>query len=186
MPDTPPLLDLLARRWSPRDFDPRPVDPAVLRSIFEAARSSFSCFNEQPWRFIVATKEDPKDYERIFDCLVPKNQAWAKDAWVLGISFGKKTFSHNDSPNRYNLHDAGAALMCMAMQATAHGLYIHGMGGYDPARALSLGVPDGYEPGAAFAIGHLREGVAMPERNRKPLTDVVFGPGWLLSSIAGA
>ena len=178
MPLTTPLNDLLARRWSPRDYDPKPIEAALLRSLFEAARSSFSCFNEQPWRFIIATKDEPENYERILDTLVPPNQAWAKNAYVLGISFGRKNFTHNEKPNRYNLHDVGAALMAMAVQATEHNLYVHGMGGYDPQKAIDLGMPDGYEPGSAFAIGHLREGVSRPETKRKPLSELFLAPGW--------
>lgn len=185
MSDSQPLADLLARRWSPRNYDPKPIEPLVLRSLFDAAHASFSCFNEQPWHFVVATKDQPEDYERILDCLVPQNQAWAKDAYLLGFSCGKKTFARNGSPNRYNLHDAGAALMSMAVQATENGLYVHGMGGYDAEKARALGIPEEYELGAAFAVGHLQAGIDMPPRTRKPLSEQVLKPGWVISPIAG-
>jgi len=32
------IHDLLAKRWSPRAFDPRPVEPERLRILLEAAR----------------------------------------------------------------------------------------------------------------------------------------------------
>ena len=47
-----PIEELLRRRWSPRAFAERPVEPEKLASMFEAARWSPSCFNEQPWSFI--------------------------------------------------------------------------------------------------------------------------------------
>ena len=53
-----PIHDLLRRRWSPRAFDDRPIEPEKLRSLFEAARWAPSSNNEQPWRFLVATKEN--------------------------------------------------------------------------------------------------------------------------------
>ncbi|NDJ11564.1 MAG: nitroreductase [Acidobacteriia bacterium] len=184
MPDTQPLHELLAQRWSPRDYDPRAIDPAVLRSLFEAARSSFSCFNEQPWRFVVATKAEPEDYALILDTLVPFNQNWAKNAWLVGLSFGKKTFAKNGNPNRYNLHDTGAALADLAVQATAHGLYVHGMGGYDAEKArTTLGIPEDYEVGCAFTIGYLADGIEMPPRQRNPLTDQFLRPGWTTSPL---
>lgn len=186
MPDTTPLNDLLARRWSPRDYAPTPVDPAILRSIFEAGRSSFSCFNEQPWRFVVATQSEPEDFALILDTLVPANQNWAKNAWVIGITFGRKTFTRNGHPNRFNLHDTGAALANMAVQATEHNLYLHGMGGFDADKAATtLGIPDDFEAGAAFTIGALAEGIPMPPRNRNPLTEQVFRPGWATSPAVG-
>ncbi len=184
MPDTQPLHELLAQRWSPRDYDPRAIDPTVLRSLFEAARSSFSCFNEQPWRFVVATKAEPEDYALILDTLVPFNQNWAKNAWLVGLSFGKKTFAKNGNPNRYNLHDTGAALADLAVQATAHGLYVHGMGGYDAEKArTTLGIPEDYEVGCAFTIGYLADGIEMPPRQRNPLTDQFLRPGWTTSPL---
>lgn len=183
MQDAQPLNDLLTRRWSPREYDPKPIEPAILHSLFDAAHSAFSCFNEQPWHFIVATKHQPEHYARILDALVPQNQAWAKDAWLLGFSTGKKAFAHNGNPNRYNLHDAGAALFAMAIQATEHSLYLHGMGGYDPNKARALGVPDEYEVGAAFAVGHLKAGAVMPPRKRNPLAAQFLQPGWTTSPL---
>src|SRR5437879_3842304 len=80
------LHEILARRWSPRAWSRRPVEPEKLRALFEAARWSASCFNEQPWRFVVATQAEPEDFARLLGLLVEQNQAWAKNAWVLGIS----------------------------------------------------------------------------------------------------
>ena len=43
-----PIHDLIARRWSPYAFAPRPVSEDDLRSLFEAARWAASSYNEQP------------------------------------------------------------------------------------------------------------------------------------------
>ena len=60
----PPIHELLARRWSPRAIDPdRPVPRGCLRTLLEAARVAPSCFNEQPWRFLVFDEEDPEALE---------------------------------------------------------------------------------------------------------------------------
>jgi nitroreductase len=53
-----PIHDLLAHRWSPRAFSDRPVESGKLLSLFEAARWAPSSANEQPWRFVIATKDD--------------------------------------------------------------------------------------------------------------------------------
>jgi nitroreductase len=180
MPETNGLHPLIASRWSPRAFTNQPVDPATLRTLFEAARWAFSSYNEQPWRFVVATKDQPEEFAKVLDVLMPFNQNWAKTAWALGISFGKKTFSHNGSPDRHGLHDAGAALANLAIQATAMGLHVHAMGGFDTARARTdFGVPDDFEAAAAFAIGYV-DGPDTPpaDRTRKPLEAIVFGTEW--------
>ncbi|MEK6586945.1 MAG: nitroreductase family protein, partial [Nitrospirota bacterium] len=60
-----PIHELLAGRWSPRAFDERPVDGDLLRVLFEAARWAPSSNNEQPWRFIVATKDHETEWNRL-------------------------------------------------------------------------------------------------------------------------
>src|SRR3954453_17424618 len=114
--DTGTIHELIRNRWSPRAFTSQAVDRKTLRSLFEAARWAASCFNEQPWRFIVATREDPAEFERILGLLMPKNQAWASSAFALGVTAGKKTFSHNGAPDRFGLYDAGAALANLMTQ----------------------------------------------------------------------
>jgi nitroreductase len=101
--------ELIATRWSPREFLSRAVEPEKLQALFEAARWAASCFNEQPWRFIVATKDDPEAFAKVLGVLMERNQQWAKTAWVLGFSAAKKTFTQNGGPNRFGPHDTGAA-----------------------------------------------------------------------------
>jgi nitroreductase len=174
------LNELIRRRWSPTTFAERAVHPAILESLFEAARWAASCFNEQPWRFIIATRGDPAEFERILALLAPKNQAWASSAFALGVTAGKKTFSHNGAPDRFGLHDAGAALANLMVQATFVGLHVHAMGGFDAVRTRSeFSVPEDFEMGAAFAIGYV-EGPAEPPatRSRRPLSQLVFSGRW--------
>ncbi len=60
-----PVHELLRRRWSPVAFSDRRVNLETIGSLLEAARWAPSSFNEQPWSFIVATKDDPTEYERL-------------------------------------------------------------------------------------------------------------------------
>src|SRR3977135_2299867 len=64
-------------------FSERPVEPDKLRSVLEAARWAPSSRNEQPWACLVATREDPESYERLFGVLMETNRAWAQKAPVL-------------------------------------------------------------------------------------------------------
>ncbi len=110
--------------------------------MLEAARWAASSSNEQPWRFLVATKADPPAFQKFLDLLVPANQAWAKSAPVLLITAAKKTFSRDGSTNRHAMHDAGQALANLFLQATALGLHAHGMAGFDQEKARrELGHP---------------------------------------------
>jgi nitroreductase len=183
-----PIHDVLKHRWSPRAFDKRPVEKEKLHSLFEAARWAASSYNAQPWYFIVATKDDPENFERVLSCFVEFNQSWAKDAPVLAISVAGLKFLHNGEPNRHAFHDVGQASANLALQATSLGLQIHQMAGLLPEKAREVfGIPEGYEAVAGIALGypgdsaslpnHLREREEAP-RERKPLSSFVFSGEW--------
>jgi nitroreductase len=174
------LHEVIRTRWSPREFLARPVEPEKLRGLFEAARWAASCFNEQPWRFILATRDQPEQFQKVLGLLMEKNQQWAKTAYALGFSTGKKTFTHNGAPDRFGLHDTGAATANLATEATALGLRAHFMGGFDAQRAREeFHVPDDFEIGAAYAIGYIDESVVVPgARTRKSLDEIVFAGDW--------
>ena len=178
-----PVHDLIQSRWSPRSFTDEHVTDETLKTLFTAASWAASSRNEQPWRFLVGRKGDAT-YKKIFDSLVPGNQAWAQSAPVLFASFGKRTFSQNDSPNPYNLHDSGAATATLSLQATAMGLHTHGMGGFDKETLRAFfGVPEDFEAGAVWALGYAGDPDNVPDnfkqpekapRTRKPLESFVF------------
>ena len=160
-----PIHELLSKRWSPRAFDGRPVEPEKLRSLFEAARWAASSYNAQPWYFIVATKDDPENFQRILDSFVEFNQGWAKDAPVLALSVAGTKFEHNGEANRHAFHDVGQAAANLALQAAALGLQVHQMAGILPDKARELfSIPEGYEPVAGIAIGYPGEPSSLPDQ----------------------
>ena len=179
---------LLERRYSPYAFSPRPVEPEKLRQLFEAARSAPSCYNEQPWRFVAARREDSEGFGRLLDTLVEQNRAWARNAPVLVLSVAKVEFTHNGQPNRHAWYDVGQAAAYLTVQATELGLYVHQMAGFDPVKARQLlNIPEGYEPAAMMAVGYPGESESLPEalrqsdstrRPRKPLDTLFFEGTW--------
>src|SRR3954471_20634613 len=104
-----PIHELLAKRWSPYAFADRPVPEDDLRSLFEAARWAASSYNEQPWSYVVATKSNPAELERLLSCLVEGNQAWARAAPVLALGCTSLHFTLNGKPNAAAAHDLGLA-----------------------------------------------------------------------------
>src|ERR1700730_7772417 len=149
-----PIEEILRRRWSPRSFSERLVEPEKLQSLFEAARWAASSFNEQPWNFIVATKQKPEEHARLLGCLVEGNQRWARAAPVLMVSVAKLNFDKTGKPNRHAFHDVGLAVQNMIVQATALDLCVHQMAGFSPQKVAELyHIPDEFEPVAAIAIG---------------------------------
>jgi nitroreductase len=187
-----PIDDLIANRWSPYSFANRPVSDDDLRSLFEAVRWAPSSFNEQPWSYIVAKKEDAAEFERLLSCLVEVNQAWAKDASALAFSVSRLNFTKNNQTNGAAIHDIGLASANLVLEATARGLVAHQMIGILPDKVRELfSVPEGYQPLTAIAIGYPGDPANLPEglrvrdaarRPRKPLKDFVFGGRWGVTS----
>ncbi len=183
-----PIHELLAERWSPYGFEDRPVAQADLRSLFEAARWAASSFNEQPWSFFVATKENPEEFARLFSCLVEGNQGWAKAAPVLVLGVVSLKFSRNNKDNRAAVHDLGLAAGNLLVEATARGLCVHQMIGILPDKAREIyQIPEHYEAWTAMAIGYKADPSKLPDalkerdlapRQRKPLSQFVFTGKW--------
>jgi nitroreductase len=181
------IHNLIEDRRSPRAFADRPVEQEQLETLFEAARWAPSAMNEQPWRFIYATKEDEKDFNRLFNCLVEGN-SWARNASALFVTVAKKTYDFNGNPNSHAWHDVGLATGNLLLQATELGLHVHLLGGFkaDKAREV-LGIPEGYEPVTMGAVGYIGDPETLPEalkarelapRTRKPLQELVFRGKW--------
>jgi nitroreductase len=184
------IHELIRRRYSPYVFDPeRAVSTADLKALFEAASWAANSFNEQPWRYIIATRDDDEAFETMLSCLTEGNQAWAKNASVVGLGIYKTEFSHNDKPNRVALHDLGAAAANLTLEATARGLVVHQMAGIIPERAREVyNVPEGFEIATAIAIGYpgdpdeadnekFRERDSK-SRSRKALNEFLFAGAW--------
>ena len=183
-----PIHELLAERWSPYGFEDRSVAEADLRSLFEAARWAASSYNEQPWSYLVATKENPEEFARLLSCLVEPNQAWAKAAPVLALGVVSLRFSRNNKENRAAVHDLGLAAGNLLVEATARDLCVHQMIGILPDKARDLyQIPENSEVWTALAIGYKADPASLPDalkerdlapRQRKPLSEFVFVGKW--------
>ena len=187
-----PIHELLQRRWSPRVFSPRPVSPEALRTLLEAARWAPSSFNEQPWAYMVATKDNSEEFQALLTTLVEGNRSWAQHASVLMLCVAKANFERTGKSNRHAFYDAGQATMSLVVQATALGLGVHQMAGFSVEKARELfSIPQDWEPVAAIALGYLVEADAVPDdlrtrefasRSRKPLEEFVFSGKWKQTS----
>lgn len=183
-----PVQDLIKNRWSPRAFSDKPVPKEVLQSLFEAARWAPSSSNEQPWAYIVATKDDADNFEKSLGTLVEFNANWARKAPVLVIAVAELAFAKNNAPNRNAQYDVGAASLQLSIEATARGLVVHQMAGFDPETAReAYNIPQGWEPIAAMAIGYQGDASSLPEpyqtrekapRNRKAIREFVMSGEW--------
>jgi nitroreductase len=182
-----PVHELIRERWSPLSFSDRPLEPQRIVSLLEAARWAPSSYNGQPWSYLIATKDQPEEFERLASCLVDGN-SWAKQAPLLILAVAATNFTHNGQPNRHAFHDVGLANENLVLQATSMGLVVHQMAGFQSDKARQLyGIPDGQVPLTMLAVGYAGETGDLPEalrkrealpRSRKPLKEQVFAGKW--------
>jgi len=180
----------LAGRWSGRAYDAaKPVSHEQVIALLEAARWAPSCFGDQPWRFIVWNKgSNSQGWQQAFDCIVPGNQAWVKDAPVLLLVCADTLFSHNQQPNRWAQYDTGAAAENLCLQASASGLMAHQMGGFDANLTREkFNIPSQYTPMAMVSVGYPADVATLSgdvlaretaARTRKPLSELFFDANW--------
>lgn len=189
VPANHPINTLLAERYSPYVFDAgRGVDRDQLASLFEAARWTMSCFNEQPWRYIVGVRErDQETWQDVLSVLVEGNQAWARNAPVLALGVVRLNFERNGKPNPAARHDLGAASACLTVEAMSRGLFVHQMLGIQPDKAREVfGLADDLEAVTGMAIGYPGDPAeAGPElaardqraRERRPVREFIIRGG---------
>jgi nitroreductase len=187
-PTEHPVHDLIRARWSPRAFSSRPVETQTLRSLFEAARWAPSSMNAQPWTFLYATRSAQDDaHARMASVLSESNRRWATQAPILVLALARME-REPSKPNGKAHYDTGQAVAQLSLQATALGLAVHQMGGFDADRAREVfSIPPEFEPLVVMAIGYPGESESLPEdlrerelapRVRRSQNEFVFASEW--------
>ncbi len=122
-----------------------------LERIIEAATLAPSCFNKQPWRFVVVTDGQlPKLHEAL-----PSGNSWATKAPAIIAVVSSRSLDCTLSHDRdYFLFDTGLAVSNLMIQATQQGLIAHPMAGFDPELAgKALSIPEDHLLIALVAVG---------------------------------
>jgi nitroreductase len=180
-----PIDRLFLDRWSPRAMSGEPIDEAELLVLFEAAHWAPSSGNSQPWRFLYA-RRDTEHWPLFFGLLNEGNRTWCHNAAALLVMISRNTHDQSGRTLVTHSYDTGAAWMSLALQGWLKGLVVHGMAGFDYARArTSLNVPDDMTVDAMAAVGKPGAKEDLPPQHlqrespslRKPVEELVFaGP----------
>lgn len=180
-----PVDPIFVERWSPRAFAADPIADDEVKTILEAARWAPSSNNNQPWRFIYALRE-ASGWAALLDLLMPPNRVWAQNAAALVALASKTTMrarGSEDVPSPTHSLDAGTASGFMLLQAHKLGWHMHGMAGFDRARANhALSLPAEYKVEAIYAVGRIGDPASLPEAlqarehpsDRLPLAEIAF------------
>jgi len=181
-----PIEALFIDRWSPRAMSGEPISHEDLMSLFEAARWAPSAGNTHPWRILYA-RRDTAHWNVFFDLLVERNQKWCRNAGALLVFISRTTNEQTGKPLKTHSYDSGAAWENLALQGTLRGLVVHGMAGFDYAKAKTvLQVPDDFAVEAMAAVGMPGRIEDLPEEfqarespnSRRPVSQLVFEGGY--------
>lgn len=185
---TTEILSFIKKRWSPREFDPeKRISQNDLALLFEAARWAPSSRNEQPWSFIVITRDDPEQFNKMIDLLMDGNKSWASTAFALVLTVTTQQFLYNGSNNFHAQYDLGSSVANLILQATELNIYAHQMGGFYQDKAKKVFHLDkNHEPISILALGYLPENESFEtrkqeqfvNRKRKVVNDFVYKNDW--------
>jgi len=178
------ITPILADRWSPRAYHEEDVMTADrLGPAFEAARWAPSSSNSQPWSFVVGFRGD-EIFQALVAAMAAGNALWAEKAGAVVANIAQ-VVTEEGKELSHALYDLGQAVAHFSAQATAEGLYVHQMGGFDAhVAASSLGLDDRQRVVTLMTVGVLGDIDDLPEklqererqpRVRKPLSAVVGG-----------
>ena len=167
------MNNLIEKRFSPYDFDASyELDENQIQELFEAARWAPSSYNEQPWKFHYATRQNKEGFKKLYEVILDSNKPWSGDVSILILGTANTVFKRNGKTNRHAFYDLGQSVQSMILQATEMGLHAHQMGGYSVEKArAAFDLPENVEPVVMIAIGK-RIGTDVPDRSRKDVKEI--------------
>ncbi|MCD5417123.1 nitroreductase family protein [Candidatus Bipolaricaulota bacterium] len=172
---------LIVERRAKRALSAEPVCAEEIGLLIEAAHLAPSCFNSQPWRFIVI---DDKEKLAAIKETMPKGNYWTAPAPVIIAIASQRDLDCKLSDERdYFLFGCGMAAGNLMIQATEMGLIAHPIAGYNPTKVKEiLKVPADYvlitliivaRPGDPVNLSEDHRAIELGERDRKPLIEVM-------------
>ncbi|MEF9953198.1 MAG: nitroreductase family protein [Clostridium sp.] len=156
------VLSEIKNRWSPRAFSEEEIGVEDINAVIEAARLAPSCFNEQPWRFIVAL--DKTDRDNMNSLVDRGNRVWSDKAPVMICILSKRRFNYNSRENYWHMFDTGAAWGYLSLEAARRNLITRAIGGFDMNRARKyLKIPYDYDIVCLVALGKRGQNSDLPQ-----------------------
>ncbi|SDG50160.1 hypothetical protein SAMN05216553_108371 [Lentzea fradiae] len=144
--------------------------------LFDAARTSDSAWNRQPWRFVLGRCADPT-YRTLFAALAENNKVKAHTAVALVLT-AVQTSDETGKRVRGTEYELGLAVGGLTASARAEGLHVRQYGGFDRAAVrAALAVPDTHDLVTVVGLTWARPGGVRPA-TRMSLSDMVFAGHW--------
>ncbi|MCW8965936.1 MAG: nitroreductase family protein [Candidatus Pacearchaeota archaeon] len=180
------LLKEIIERKSISAFSDKEIEKEKIDAVLEAGRLAPSCFNNQPWRYVLVGKSD-YNRKNLEKALSPSN-SWAKKANYLVVVGGNPKDDSSINDVEYYLYDIGLSVMSFCLEAEHQGLRTHQMAGWDkdkvskavsfskdikPVIVIALGVED-KNPNILSKITAKIKEKLIRQRKRKDMSKIAF------------
>ncbi len=168
-------------RRSKRGYLDKKLDEEKIYKLFEAAHLAPSCFNNQPWKYILIS--DEKILEEIYEN-IPEGNYWIKYAPTIVAVYSNKEDDCDLSNGReYFMFDTGMSVGLLMIQAAKMGILTHAIAGFKPKKIKKiLDIPEksvlitlisiGY-PGSSEKLSEDHKKTEKSPRDRKDLSTVL-------------
>ena len=146
------VLDAIRTRRSVRRYKSDPLGPDVLAAMRQALRLAPSAGNNQPWHFVLVTRQDLR--RRL--AREAARSEWIGDAPVLVVACGlpERAYQHMGGSGNSVDVDVAIALDHLTLAAVEAGLGTCWIGAFDEAAVKRLlGVPTGVRVIALTPLG---------------------------------
>jgi nitroreductase len=162
------FFDVIDQRYSVRAYRPDAVEDGKLRKVLEAGIAAPTACNLQPFRLVVLRTAAHLDALK----QVYRQPFFVEAPLVIGVYADTKAAWVRRDGKCYADVDAAIVMDHMILAAAALGLGTCWVGAFQAAAARDLaGLGEGFEPVAFTPLGYPAS--TRPERQRKPLTDMV-------------
>lgn len=167
----PSFYDLTRKRYSCRQYSPRPVEREVVKAVLDTARLAPSACNRQPWVFVVL--DTPELLDMAASCY---GRDWLRTAPAIIVACGEhdKAWHRPQDGKDHTDVDLAIAVEHLCLGAASLGLGTCWICNFDASRLSELmGLPEGVEPIAMIPLGYPAEDAKVPEKTRKELDEIV-------------
>jgi nitroreductase len=145
------VKEIIEQRRAYRSLDPIEISKDTIHEVCQAAQLAPSCFNNQPWHFVVVVT--PERVKGMHDALSQGNK-WAYDASLFIAVCARKSDDCVIYDREYYLFDTGLATAFLILRATELGLVAHPIAGYSPKTARKiLSIPEEMQVIALIVVG---------------------------------
>jgi len=167
------LLDVIAKRYSCRDYRDRDIEPDKLDKLFEAARLAPSAKNLQDWRFVLVREKQIK--QQVAEC-TNRPEIFGKAPLIIVAC------SNSDEIMRCGQHvgpiDVAIALEHIALTAVELGLATCWIGSFDtPKVRRLLDIPPAVAIIELMVVGYPANG--RRRTTREPIGNILCYDKWL-------